>query len=93
MRYKQGQQLFIHLLNQFRNKGLKKIENQTAMFSLGELLAIVLDENYDSVDTSIPINCHVLADTFHIEVQEPGKPSQKHSLFELIQNKDIWKSI
>lgn len=68
MRYKQGQQLFIHLLNQFRIKGLKKIENQTAMFSLGELLAIVLDENYDSMDTSIPINCHVLADTFHIEV-------------------------
>jgi hypothetical protein len=38
------------------------------MFSLGELLAIVLDENYDCVDTSIPINCHVLASTFYIDV-------------------------
>ena len=76
--------MFIHLLNQFRNKGLKKIENQTAMFNLGELLSIVLDENYDGMDTSIAINCHVLADTFHIEVQVPGKPSEKHSLFELI---------
>lgn len=63
------------------------------MFSLGELLAIVLDENYDCVDTSIPINCHVLASTFFIEVQEPGLPSQKHYLFELIQKKDIWQNI
>lgn len=93
MRYKQGQQLFIHLLNQFRIKGLKQIINQTAMFSLGELLAIVLDENYDCVDTSIPINCHVLASTFFIEVQEAGLPSQKHYLFELIQKKDIWQNI
>lgn len=73
MRYKQGQQLFIHLLNQFRVKRLFQINNQTAMFSLGELLAIVLDENYDSVDTSIPVNCHVLASTFYINVQEPKK--------------------
>jgi hypothetical protein len=84
MRYKQGQQLFIHLLNQFRVKRLFQINNQTAMFSLGELLAIVLDENYDSVDTSIPVNCHVLASTFYINVQEPKKQMQQHYLFELI---------
>jgi hypothetical protein len=54
------------------------------MFSLGELLAIVLDENYDSIDTSIPVNCHVLASTFYINVQEPKKQMQQHYLFELI---------
>lgn len=54
------------------------------MHSLGELLKIVLDENYDSVDTSIPVNCHVLASTFYINVQEPKKPVQQHYLFELI---------
>ena len=68
MRYKQGQQLFIHLLNQFRVKRLFQIVNQTAMFSLGELLSIVLEENYDAMDTSIPVNCHVLASTFYINV-------------------------
>jgi len=40
------------------------------MNSLGELLSIVLDENYDCVDTSIPVNCHVLASTFYIKVKE-----------------------
>lgn len=60
------------------------------MFSLGELLDVVLDENYDCDDTSIPINCHVLASTFYIEVSEVGKPSVKHYLFELIQKNDFW---
>ena len=60
--------MFIHLLNQFRVKRLFQINNHTAMFSLGELLAIVLEENYDTIDTSIPVNCHVLASTFYINV-------------------------
>ena len=72
---------------------MKEINNQTAMFSLGELLAIVLDENYDSVDTSIPVNCHVLASTFYINITEPLKPTVKHYLFELIQKKPIWTNI
>ena len=63
------------------------------MFSLGELLAIVLDENYDTVDTSIPVNCHVLASTFYINVQEPKKPMKQHYLFELIQKKPIWSNL
>jgi hypothetical protein len=71
MRYKQGQELFIHLFNQFRIKRLFKINNMQALFQLGELLSIILDENYDAVDTSIPINCQVLASTFYLEVDEP----------------------
>jgi hypothetical protein len=63
------------------------------MFSLGELIAIVLDETYDSLDTSIPVNCHVLASTFFINVQDPGKPSEHHYLFKLIRTKKIWKNL
>ena len=101
MRYKQGQELFIHLLNQFRVKRLFQINNQTAMNSLGELLSIVLDENYDCVDTSIPVNCHVLASTFYIKTKEYANNTsieggqatpiiKQHFLFELIQAKPIW---
>lgn len=70
------------------------------MNSLGELLSIVLDENYDCIDTSIPVNCHVLASTFWIKTKEEqpnegmeGGKAQiitKRYLFELIQNKAIW---
>jgi len=38
------------------------------MRNLGDLLTIVLEENYDAADTSIPINCHVLAATFYLMV-------------------------
>ena len=54
------------------------------MFSLGELLSVVLDENVDCIDTSIPVNCQVLASTFFINVSEPNKPTEKHFLFKLI---------
>ena len=74
MRYKQGQELFVHLLNQFRVKRLFQISNQTALNGLGQLITIVLDENMDSADTSIPINCHVLASTFYITVNGTDRP-------------------
>jgi hypothetical protein len=64
-----------------------------ALFQLKELLSIILDENYDAVDTSIPINCQVLASTFYFEVDEPPQPSRKHYLFELIQDKAIWQNV
>lgn len=71
------------------------------MNSLGELLSIVLDENYDCVDTSIPVNCHVLASTFYIKIKENRQNDKvdggslapiikQHFLFELIVNKPIW---
>lgn len=45
------------------------------------------------MDTSIPINCQVLASTFYLEVDEPQQATKKHYLFELIQDKDIWKNV
>ena len=71
------------------------------MNSLGELLSIVLDENYDCMDTSIPVNCHVLASTFYVKTKEENPNTsidggsqtpvvKQHFLFELIQAKPIW---
>ena len=34
------------------------------------MLQIVLNQNIDSGDTSIPINCQVLASTFYIMVEQ-----------------------
>lgn len=36
------------------------------MNNMTELINKVLDMNYDSVDTSIAVNCHVLASTYYI---------------------------
>ena len=38
MRYKQGQELFVHLMNQFRVRRTFKIVNMKAFFQLGDLL-------------------------------------------------------
>ena len=143
MRYKQGQELFVHLMNQFRVRRTFKIVNMKAFFQLGDLLQIVLDKNYEwyegtvadqyemeqrlketdeqkwkefqqsqktiaqrgiqpvvggdtkdgSWDTSIPINCQVLAATFYMTVDEPYQPTKKIYLFELIKDKKIWSNL
>ena len=49
------------------------------MCNLSELLSIVLDENYDSADTSIPVNCHVLAATFYLMVDTVPKVDQSNN--------------
>lgn len=36
------------------------------MNNMTELINKVLDMNFDSVDTSIAVNCHVLASTYYI---------------------------
>jgi hypothetical protein len=91
MRYKQGQELFIHLFNRFRNKKQFKITNIKALFQLGDLLNIILDENYEQADTSIPVSCQVLAATFYLEVDD--QKIKKRFLFELIQDNNIWKNM
>ena len=69
------------------------------MRNLGDLLSIVLDENYDSADTSIPISCHVLAATFYLVVDTDANgvkkagASEKRTLFEMIKNNQIWTNI
>jgi hypothetical protein len=58
---------------------------------LGELLNIILDENYDCADTTIPVSCQVLASTFYLELEDGNV--KKRYLFELIMNNKIWQNI
>ena len=87
MRYKEGQELFIHLLNGYRTRRTFKIHNELAMQMLGKLIGILLSV-FNSEDTSIPINCQVLASTFFLMME--GK---KVFLLEMIKNEPIWKDI
>jgi hypothetical protein len=87
MRYKEGQELFIHLLNGYRTGRTFEIANELAMKMLGKLICILLSV-FNAEDTSIPINCQVLASTFFLKMD--GK---KVYLLVMIQDEPIWKDV
>ena len=88
IRYKDGQQLFIVLLNQFRTKRNFTIRNKLAFEELGRLLQILL-QKCDRDDTSIPINCQVLASAYYLTDHK----NSKKFLYEMIMGAQIWKDM
>lgn len=79
------------------------------MESLQFLINKVLDENLNDADTSIAINCHILASTYYLptinvtdnsfqSLQYSSKNNQSLStnsefLFERIKTHQIWKNM
>ena len=43
------------------------------MDNMTALINKILDLNYDAVDTSIAVNCHVLASTYYLVVEVENK--------------------
>lgn len=69
--------------------------NNQSLFSISELIKMVLDEIKDQQggDTYIAVNCLLLSSTFYFNPASQGGTNMKMFLYELISDHKLWKDL